>query len=183
MTEHPHGRGEKDIERTIRESDSGTSPRAWGEGGGQPPRAARHRNIPTGVGRSRPRAAGARGRSEHPHGRGEKREVRSSWRRPAGTSPRAWGEVEPNHHVEVKFRNIPTGVGRRLSSASRLFTCSEHPHGRGEKAGSSPSYGFSGGTSPRAWGEGPHREPRRRPRRNIPTGVGRSASGSGRSSR
>ena len=74
-SEHPHGRGEKAMKRTLTTVDLGTSPRAWGEAGAPPIRAQESRNIPTGVGRREARPGGEPVKPEHPHGRGEKAHV------------------------------------------------------------------------------------------------------------
>ena len=90
-----------------------------------------------------------------------------------GTSPRAWGEGSAGE-VAVEFgRNIPTGVGRRLGEGNKPSGTSEHPHGRGEKVGLPERNAGDGGTSPRAWGEGPVLLVAAPDLRNIPTGVGR----------
>ena len=112
MTEHPHGRGEKEPLAPRCLSLIGTSPRAWGEGVRGCHSCNHLRNIPTGVGR-RCAGAGSRGRwPEHPHGRGEKLEETDESLLKYGTSPRAWGEALAVHGVGGHARNIPTGVGR-----------------------------------------------------------------------
>ena len=181
--EHPHGRGEKSSSAARSEQGSGTSPRAWGEA--LPARGAGGavRNIPTGVGRRTPGTVWKRRSAEHPHGRGEKN-IRSA--RDAGgdgTSPRAWGEVRRPGRAESECRNIPTGVGRSTSGSSSGVPSAEHPHGRGEKAEQLGLVSVHIGTSPRAWGEVRNHAPPKREQRNIPTGVGRSASETTRTAR
>ena len=73
-------------------------------------------------------------------------------------------------------RNIPTGVGKRLTSRCSMPPPSEHPHRRGEKARGGPSMTSRAGTSPQAWGKGRINLPADRRTRNIPTGVGKSRS-------
>ena len=153
--EHPHGRGEKSREDIPVRPASGTSPRAWGEERSIGHAPCQPRNIPTGVGRrssvSRPHSW----RTEHPHGRGEKIAWRASRGIRAGTSPRAWGEGYRIHGEYRRYRNIPTGVGRRAIPTKRACGHPEHPHGRGEKSLSLLDDNRDPGTSPRAWGEGP----------------------------
>ena len=172
--EHPHGRGEKSLSLLASFSRSGTSPRAWGEARALLGELVGNRNIPTGVGR-RTRLPEARfAKSEHPHGRGEKRRCRSVRTRPRGTSPRAWGEGEIDFGRLLRSRNIPTGVGRSEPEVAAYPGTQEHPHGRGEKRpGRRADFGCHG-TSPRAWGEARRGPARRMLPRNIPTGVGRS---------
>ena len=131
------------------------------------------RNIPTRVGRSIQRPGKISAFSEHPHAGGEKGNIPCILILERGTSPRAWGEVVVEDDVDELGRNIPTGVGRRLSRSRGTPSRSEHPHGRGEKATARGIPRHASGTSPRAWGED---RSVRRPRlavRNIPTGVGR----------
>ena len=153
---------------------SGTSPRVWGKGKELSEAVGIGRNIPTGVGKSRPGACGPRPVAEHPHGCGEKSSRTPTRRTRRGTSPRVWGEA---YMVDAKTRgerNIPTGVGRSRSARPPRRARAEHPHGRGEKAGLNCQARIDYGTSPRAWGEGAAQDRRRRRGRNIPTGVGRS---------
>ena len=70
-------------------------------------------------------------------------------------------------------RNIPTGVGRRVSGLCEGLVSSEHPHGRGEKDAVVEDRHEVAGTSPRAWGEGRRKNVVEAGCRNIPTGVGR----------
>ena len=121
-------------------------------------------------------------KSEHPHGRGEKRLTAKGASKLGGTSPRAWGEDCRSKGEPNTARNIPTGVGRSTAKTMSSWSSSEHPHGRGEKESRPrPSLRCSG-TSPRAWGEAQGRSGRVGLPRNIPTGVGRRTSSS-RSSR
>ena len=172
-TEHPHGRGEKAPTCPEWGPADGTSPRAWGEADDPDADKDNLRNIPTGVGRS-VRYGQRDGRStEHPHGRGEKRQGRMRSLCVSGTSPRAWGEGARVRGGRRRDRNIPTGVGRSSVGKDVLAGNPEHPHGRGEKLGQDVWFIAQNGTSPRAWGEGRCPGSRGTRARNIPTGVGR----------
>ena len=71
-TDHPHVRGEKAIPRFPVVFQFGSSPRAWGKGGGRFGRRRWPRIIPTCVGkRHTPKGATVCG-PDHPHVRGEK---------------------------------------------------------------------------------------------------------------
>ena len=127
------------------------------------------------MGRRTGRRATAPARAEHPHGRGEKDCYgKRDWPE-LGTSPRAWGEATPLRAGRAANRNIPTGVGRRACALRQNNRAPEHPHGRGEKRPKSGPNMRSIGTSPRAWGEESRAHVDDVGRRNIPTGVGRSA--------
>ena len=172
--EHPHGRGEKSAEDEEEGQRRGTSPRAWGEAHAAAAAVRAYRNIPTGVGRRRAWRRSATAGSEHPHGRGEKGAGEPLSLMICGTSPRAWGEGLRSVNLDESERNIPTGVGRRSRTACRPSPLAEHPHGRGEKATIAARTQIAHGTSPRAWGEDDGEDGAKQPRRNIPTGVGRS---------
>src|SRR5690606_7477851 len=90
---HPHSRGERFDGFLRRSSGGGSSPLAWGEGVQRPRRAGRARFIPTRVGRGGAPAVPVRGRTVHPHSRGERCPSRPSFSPPPGSSPLAWGEV------------------------------------------------------------------------------------------
>ena len=175
LSEHPHGRGEKMSRRRVARALAGTSPRAWGEVGGDGRVPAQVRNISTGVGRSSRRSRGGRTCTEHPHGRGEKLSLIMGGFSNVGTSPRAWGEGRLRSKEHTLSRNIPTGVGRSASGAAGRRQTPEHPHGRGEKAQFGERERGVRGTSPRAWGEGEIERRFHVSSRNIPTGVGRRA--------
>ena len=88
---HPHGRGEHCLSAAEAGTLVGSSPRAWGTHWQDPPRAARGRFIPTGVGNTLESSACPSGNAVHPHGRGEHR-LRSQ-------------------RLTARRRFIPTGVG------------------------------------------------------------------------
>ena len=132
-SEHPHRRGEKGTPRAVVVTISGTSPQAWGKDVKVAWNVRKHRNIPTGGGkRRRPRPA-RQAITEHPHRRGEKTPSASCTSSDNGTSPQAWGKVHRNQQNHGESRNIPTGVGKRLTAEMAMAYLTEHPHRRGEK--------------------------------------------------
>ena len=151
----------------------GTSPRAWGKRLDLGPNLGVARNIPTGVGKTRPRRSPGPLFPEHPHGRGENRQRLLASRRSNGTSPRAWGKRASARKRGRETRNIPTGVGKTHIPHDENDTQSEHPHGRGENVVSYYKGGVVPGTSPRAWGKHIGDFDSDKGTRNIPTGVGK----------
>ena len=90
--EHPHVGGEKVMPVTVMVETAGTSPRGWGEEGGDVNDLGTQRNIPTWVGRSGTRSTASCGWAEHPHVGGEKDFLSAVPASEPGTSPRGWGE-------------------------------------------------------------------------------------------
>ncbi len=174
--DHPHARGENDVERDEVVRKLGPSPRAWGELLAEPSAAALDRTIPTRVGRTNPPATLKTSCADHPHARGENRQFECGCDRGRGPSPRAWGELEMMARRCARFRTIPTRVGRTFQTRSIFFGFPDHPHARGENATIPPRRFHTHGPSPRAWGE-PRLLAHARPMwRTIPTRVGRTTS-------
>ena len=172
-TEHPHAGGEKKREIAVQIGSVGTSPRGWGEGDDHDGHDGDDRNIPTRVGRSdRGRAAG-QGSPEHPHAGGEKRPTGIRRTDKSGTSPRGWGEGGGELRDARVERNIPTRVGRSVTSWTKWPLPSEHPHAGGEKWRRYRTDRRHDGTSPRGWGEDDLVDRPGHTGRNIPTRVGR----------
>jgi len=110
--EHPHARGENWIKAKIQPSRRGTSPRAWGKRFFLRQWRQQCRNIPTRVGKTLCSSGRQCERTEHPHARGENRNVLDKSKRKLGTSPRAWGKHFDYCGVTDTNRNIPTRVGK-----------------------------------------------------------------------
>ena len=70
-TDHPHGRGENDVDADGVELLIGPSPRAWGERDDRSEEVHAARIIPTGVGRTVLPMPRPSSQPDHPHGRGE----------------------------------------------------------------------------------------------------------------
>ena len=94
-----------------------------------------------------------------------------------GTSPHAWGKRETVEKGREAFRNIPTCVGKTSAVRQCPTVFPEHPHMRGENPAAISRSLSQCGTSPHAWGKLPSACGWRRPRRNIPTCVGKTAHG------
>ncbi len=154
QSDHPHGRGEKSLMPSKTRASIGSSPRAWGKDFCINTKHHKIRIIPTGVGKSPWCAHCAPRCADHPHGRGEKRSMSSGCFRNGGSSPRAWGKVDPPDGIPGHVRIIPTGVGKRI------VLCRQPIH--------------ASGSSPRAWGKVLGVVPGHRHERIIPTGVGKS---------
>ncbi len=154
----------------------GPSPRAWGLRMANPVGYSGSRSIPTGVGTTTQYGTTVRGRTVHPHGRGDYFTTLNSGTFSTGPSPRAWGLRAPRRLGLGGKRSIPTGVGTTFSASPKRSALAVHPHGRGDYASPRRPEGRGRGPSPRAWGlpRGSSSPPP--PPRSIPTGVGTTSS-------
>ncbi len=109
---HPHARGE--MFRTSRKPPGadGSSPRPWGNGDVARERLVGTRFIPTPVGKCRAGIPSKPDSPVHPHARGEMPPNRGAGRKPAGSSPRPWGNVPSTAPPSGRPRFIPTPVGK-----------------------------------------------------------------------
>ena len=174
---HPHTRGEHTHSANNIGMLRGSSPHAWGT---RPPRmVAQHRDrfIPTRVGNTHFARSILRTFAVHPHTRGEHRRFALLLQRTRGSSPHAWGTLNPARRVAPCPRFIPTRVGNTMSSQRLQNIMSVHPHTRGEHDLLRTFILFAHGSSPHAWGT--RRAGCGRPgfRRFIPTRVGNTTSG------
>ena len=108
---HPHGRGDNTTVSVKRADGRGSPPRAWGQSGSAPPRAARGRFTPTGVGTMRSCGSSSGSVSVHPHGRGDNRLTGEALDSLCGSPPRAWGQFGRRNQTLKERRFTPTGVG------------------------------------------------------------------------
>ena len=130
----------------------GSSPHAWGRLGANGERGRAIRFIPTCVGKTTSRSVSARGRSVHPHVRGEYAGPQDRGQSRRGSSPRAWGIPGDIVHAGLDSRFIPTCVGNTSKKLRADFPPTVHPHVRGEyHYGRREGRGWRG-SSPRAWG-------------------------------
>ena len=173
-SEHPHACGENVIARFTAFKAAGTSPRVWGKHRGVRASGPRVRNIPTRVGKTALYASLAVLYSEHPHACGENATPTTARTSTDGTSPRVWGKRLSFGSGFGGYRNIPTRVGKTLSTAGQSCALPEHPHACGENCARSLSFSSAAGTSPRVWGKRRHVRPRVHSGRNIPTRVGKT---------
>ena len=93
VRDHPHGRGEKQLNVEGVVFRIGSSPRAWGKAEAVVKIGSAARIIPTGVGKSGALVPVFCRESDHPHGRGEKILLPSVSSFLVGSSPRAWGKA------------------------------------------------------------------------------------------
>ena len=111
LTVHPHVRGEHINSPGGYVDDGGSSPRAWGTPGIEHAPEPLIRFIPTCVGNTIYHHHGHRGRSVHPHVRGEHSPSQHRHTQNHGSSPRAWGTLQMFVFVDSEERFIPTCVG------------------------------------------------------------------------
>src|SRR5437899_2690620 len=107
-------------------------------------------------------------RGEHPH-----TVALSPWL--AGSSPHAWGTLDPIDRRVLIIRFIPTCVGNTLISRYRDVHSPVHPHMRGEHR---EKYAYTlayAGSSPHAWGTLTDDKAAIQAARFIPTCVGNTA--------
>ena len=137
----------------IADSESGPSPRGWGEHKKAGGYNSIRRTIPTRVGRTETqRPSGATG-SDHPHAGGENPLEFSSRSPSSGPSPRGWGEHEGCHVAPHISRTIPTRVGRTGCTRRGSVPPADHPHAGGENEPFESGFAGFHGPSPRGWGE------------------------------
>ncbi len=156
--DHPHRRGERDTIRDLGGVGLGSSPQAWGKGGGV--EAERLGEVaegssPQAWGKAVHRALGCTSAGIIPTGVGKG----------GGPEPRGRGT-----------RIIPTGVGKGSPMSLRSHQSSDHPHRRGERVNGSFPGGYDDGSSPQAWGKGLHLSFWLSRSWIIPTGVGKGRS-------
>ena len=111
---------------------------------------------------------------KHPHLRGENlhglRSTFSDWE----TSPPTWGKLEVRGRNLLAVGNIPTCVGKTLSTTRAISRRWKHPHLRGENRKPRTSTVRLSETSPPAWGKHRLARPKRSQTGNIPTCVGKT---------
>ena len=111
---------------------------------------------------------------KHPHLRGENPYsgtfIPTLWE----TSPPAWGKLEVRGRNLLAVGNIPTCVGKTLSTTRAISRRWKHPHLRGENRTLTVGSSIASETSPPAWGKLDVAEVRAAYTRNIPTCVGKT---------
>ena len=178
---HPHARGEHKTIPSKHPARNGSSPRPWGTLS----RATPGSPLPT----------------VHPHARGEHASPDPLPPSTRGSSPRPWGTRCRGITADGEERFIPTPVGNTLffrlttvaddgssprpwgtqaSSASLIGQSAVHPHARGEHPPDPDATARQAGSSPRPWGTQPRRARVDHNGRFIPTPVGNTVCGTGR---
>ena len=115
--------------------------------------------------------------SVHPHVHGERRGPRPHSQVVIGSSPRAWGTLDPEAPDQVHKRFIPTCMGNAGRRRCGSGCPSVHPHVHGERSGSWSWATTRRGSSPRAWGTQNVRHAGIRRDRFIPTCMGNAPEG------
>ena len=129
---HPHGRGEDERIRQLKQDLKETPPRTWGRHLGATGRRRQDGNTPTDVGKTTANHSAERINRKHPHGRGEDRWQRSESPQLRETPPRTWGRPADASASVYLSRNTPTDVGKTKAGNSYGTNQKKHPHGRGE---------------------------------------------------
>jgi len=91
--------------------------------------------------------------TDHPHARGENASLGSISPTGLGPSPRAWGKRLERQFRPLLLRTIPTRVGEPIWLLAAEAATADHPHARGENAGTAIFRIWPFGPSPRAWGK------------------------------
>ena len=111
---------------------------------------------------------------KHPHGCGEDSPASSSSTNGSETPPRVWGRRLPQARYGLQAGNTPTGVGKTSDRRRRLLGIQKHPHGCGEDKRRRTALTVRQETPPRVWGRLLAYAVPWIPRRNTPTGVGKT---------
>ena len=172
MADHPHSRGDNCFVEVGPVFGAGPSPLAWGQPGGDFTDNIMQRTIPTRVGTTTVCWGCARGRTDHPHSRGDNSALGAAVRWFGGPSPLAWGQRVAVVEVHLLVRTIPTRVGTTAPGTAAAPRSSDHPHSRGDNGKTIWRGHAIGGPSPLAWGQLPARNRQNASPRTIPTRVG-----------
>ena len=151
-TGHPHAGGEILKTPPSRRSESGPSPRGWGNLPQNPECCPALRAIPTRVGKSHMNPDRMLRVAGHPHAGGEIARRSNNPTLQAGPSPRGWGNQRPRLLVADVVRAIPTRVGKSSIARRSALAKTGHPHAGGEIGCWSDLHGTGAGPSPRGWG-------------------------------
>ena len=133
------------------------------------------KNIPTPVGKTCDSDCELSCCQKHPHARGEDSNCISLSTKDLETSPRPWGRQLVKNVLKGCSRNIPTPVGKTLSTMCTWPCSGKHPHARGEDRCLGRQQGCALETSPRPWGRLMRYYRATAQERNIPTSVGKTA--------
>ena len=151
--DHPHACGDKRFTIFSVNSETGSSPRVWGQVLFFFVLLFTCGIIPTRVGTSCVHCISIYTIRDHPHACGDKHRCSVGVKRIPGSSPRVWGQVHNLKFDGSFLRIIPTRVGTRKFWKRQLRRHRDHPHACGDK-----TIGFGGksamaGSSPRVWGQ------------------------------
>ena len=152
ITVHPHVHGELQVNGGFKNTDLGSSPRAWGT---PKPRRSPCRNtrfIPTCMGNSLTGNGKSFSETVHPHVHGELLKIHVHYSPTDGSSPRAWGTHAGRLINCAMCRFIPTCMGNSLFARKSMPILPVHPHVHGELQKTTNGRKDIRGSSPRAWG-------------------------------
>ncbi len=132
-SDHPHARGDSDL--------------IWVQN------LYRRRITPTPVGTAIRKNRLTELTADHPHARGDSNRKTSNVKVLIGSPPRPWGQpaVGPLTVSRPRITPTPVGTAPRASSSSACST--DHPHARGDSAGSVQPTALLPGSPPRPWGQ------------------------------
>ena len=131
--DHPHACGDKASVALQEVSETGSSPRVWGQVIVCKLDNGNIRIIPTRVGTRSIDSVHHHSREDHPHACGDKSTAQFFLRPRVGSSPRVWGQGPPIWTTFLFSRIIPTRVGTRCSNCYKIKKLQDHPHACGDK--------------------------------------------------
>ena len=174
--DHPHACGDKRFTIFSVNSETGSSPRVWGQVLFFFVLLFTCGIIPTRVGTRVRNKLKTTADGDHPHACGDKYDLKAKIWNEAGSSPRVWGQVFFHLNFRNKSRIIPTRVGTRKNHHTVLPQKRDHPHACGDKPWLAPNVTTNTGSSPRVWGQAIEINFDEDGNRIIPTRVGTSCS-------
>ena len=133
LSVHPRVCGEQQLNRVLRETQTGSSPRVRGTGDTESPKPSMNRFIPACAGNSHTQRTGSRRRPVHPRVCGEQRRRRSFAAYAAGSSPRVRGTVTTPPGETEQRRFIPACAGNSVTKNGYQSKSSVHPRVCGEQ--------------------------------------------------
>jgi len=131
-TVHPHVRGDGGGVGVRHGLLAGSPPRAWGRRRANGSSPVRRRFTPTCVGTAGTWASTAASPPVHPHVRGDGSSRPWLTQDCDGSPPRAWGRRLPTPVFRAYHRFTPTCVGTACPCPCPWWSCSVHPHVRGD---------------------------------------------------
>ncbi len=154
LSVHPHACGERELQMTFTQLDTGSSPRLWGTVLAHLGQLGVERFIPTPVGNGPRTTPWGASTTVHPHACGERPSHAHQPCGPRGSSPRLWGTDGGSPGQALLVRFIPTPVGNGRTGLRESPRRSVHPHACGERTKEEASMYRENGSSPRLWGTG-----------------------------
>ena len=116
--DHPHAYGDKSFQTIGKYTETGSSPRVWGQGYFSAAFRCVRRIIPTRMGTRQRRRRFHNLGKDHPHAYGDKYKVKRAGFTNAGSSPRVWGQATNFAEAFFKSGIIPTRMGTSSAEMS-----------------------------------------------------------------